>query len=190
MAAATQVPPQTETLLTAEQFFLLSDDDRRTELVQGRIVEVPPTNFRHGIICNRIGRILGSFVEERDLGWVLNNDAGIITARNPDTVRGPDVAFFSYNRIPKGQIPEGYPSVAPELVFEVRSPSDRMTVIAAKVNEYHIAGVLVVCVLDPEAELLAVYVHEELPRRHTLDEELTLPEVFADFAVPVRRFFE
>ena len=54
----------------------------------------------------------------------------------------------------------------------------------------HLAGVLVVCVLDPEAGILAVYPSEELPRRYTADEELTLPEVFPDFRARVRQFLE
>jgi hypothetical protein len=50
--------------------------------------------------------------------------------------------------------------------------------------------VLVVCVLDPDTESVGVYPQNELPRRLTIDEELTLPEVFPDFRAPVRRFFE
>ena len=52
------------------------------------------------------------------------------------------------------------------------------------------AGVLVVCVLDPETESVGVYTENEFPRRLTIDEDLTLPEVFPDFRVPVRQFFE
>lgn len=190
MSPTTQAHPQVETLLTAEQFLARADNGRETELVKGRVVEMPPTGFRHGYITNRIGRILGAFVEERGLGRVLNNDAGIVTGRNPDTVRGPDVSYYSYARLPKDQMPDGYPAVPPELVFEVLSPSDRKSAMTAKVGEYHLAGVLAVCVLDPEAGILAVYPQEELPRRYTADEELTLPEVFPDFRVRVRQFLE
>ena len=34
-----------ETLLTAEEFGQMPDDGRRTELVRGRIVELPPPNW-------------------------------------------------------------------------------------------------------------------------------------------------
>jgi Uma2 family endonuclease len=174
-------------LITAEQFLALPDDGQRSELVQGRIIDMPPAGFRHGYVCNKIGRVLGDFVEHQDLGWVLNNDAGVITGRNPDTVRGPDVAFFSYSRVPKGEAPDGYPGVAPELVFEVISPSNRKTEIHGKIQEYFNAGVQVVCVLDPDAGLLAVYPHGEFPRRYTTDEEFALPELFPDFRATVRQ---
>jgi Uma2 family endonuclease len=189
MISPTSAPINTtERLLTAEEYLALPDDGRQTELVRGRVVEVPPANFRHGVLCNRIGRLIGNFVEDRNLGWVINNDAGVITRRDPNSVRGPDVAFFSYSRVPKGQPPEGCPSVAPELVFEVRSPSDRWLAINAKAGEYLSAGVVVVCVVDPET--VGVYPQNEFPRRLTIDEELTLPEVLPDFRASVRRFFE
>jgi Uma2 family endonuclease len=188
MSPATQ--PQTTALITADQFLARPDDGKRTELIQGRVVEMPPAGFRHGYVCNRIGRVLGDYVDRHDLGWVLNNDAGVVTARNPDTVRDPDVAYFSFSRVPKGAAPEGYPSVGPELVFEVISPSNRKAEMHEKVTEYFKAGVQVVCVLDPDDGLLAVYPRGEFPRRYTADEEFTLPEVFPDFRVTVRRFLD
>lgn len=187
MTTATTAPPA-EALLTAEQYADLPDDGRRTELILGKVVEMPQPGFRHGVLCNRIGRIVGNYVEGRKLGRVLNNDSGVVTRRGPDTVRGPDVAFFSFDRVPAAEEPEGYPAVAPELVFEVRSPSNTWAAVTAKVAEYLAAGVKAVCVLDPDTASVGVYTEGELPRRLTSDEELTLPEVFPDFRVPVREF--
>ena len=63
------------------------------------------------------------FCDEHNLGHVVSNDSGVVTERDPDTVRGADVAFYSYGRVPPGPFPRGYLAVAPELVFEVRSPT-------------------------------------------------------------------
>ena len=60
----------------------------------------------------------------------------------------------------------------------------------AKAGEYLTAGVLVVCVLDPETRTVGIYTADAFPLRKTADEELTLPDVFPDFHVPVRQFFE
>src|SRR5438105_14325285 len=111
----------TTSLLTAEEFRLLPDYGKHRELVRGRIVEMNVPTPRHGYLCNRVGRILGNFAEDRGLGRVMNNDSAVVTAKDPDTLRGPDVSYYSYSRIPKGPIPEGYLDVVPELVFEVRS---------------------------------------------------------------------
>jgi Uma2 family endonuclease len=132
---------------------------------------------------------LRGYIQPRDLGRAVTNDSGVKTERGPDTVRGPDVAFYSYNKVPKGPLPDGY-WPTPELVVGVRSPSDRWADIGAKTMEYLKAGVLAVCVLDPETESVGVYTQNEFPRRLTADEELTLTEVFPDFRVTVRQLFE
>jgi Uma2 family endonuclease len=181
-----------EALLTAEEYWLLPDDGPPTELVRGRIVPMNMPTPRHGYFCNKIGRILGNFVEQRDLGRVMNNDSGILTEHDPDTVRGADVAYFSYERLPRGPVPEGYLDVLPELVVEVRSQTDRWNEIISKVGEYLTAGVGVVCVLDPQSVTATVfYSSDQPPRVFAADDELVLPEVFGDqFRVPVHRFFE
>ena len=82
-------------LLTAEEFGRRPDPGYPEELVRGRIVRMPPPNRRHGQVCSRVVRVLGAYVDEQDLGHVLSNDSGVITERGPDTVRGPDVAFYT-----------------------------------------------------------------------------------------------
>lgn len=177
-------------LLTIEEYALLPDDGFATELVRGRIVEMPPAKPRHGRVCALTTVTLTHFAEERDRGQVFSNDTGIITRRNPDSLRGADVAFYSYVRLPKGPIPEGYLQVAPEAVFEVKSPDDRWKDILEKVSEYLAAGVLVVCVLDPAESLAYVYRADGAPQTFSGDQVLELPEPLAEFRVPVSRFFE
>jgi Uma2 family endonuclease len=177
-------------LLTAEEFGRRPDDGRPEELVRGKIVMSPPPNRRHGKVCSKADRIIGNFVEEHDLGHVLSNDSGVITERDPDTVRGADVAYYSYERLPKGPLPPAYGPEAPELVIEVKSPSDRGPAILQKVAEYLNAGVLYVTVLDPDAESAVVYGPEGTPRTLGRDDELTFPDVLPGFRVVVGRLFE
>ena len=101
-----------------------------------------------------------------------------------------DVGFYSYSRVPRGPLPRGYLAVVPELVFEVRLPTDRWSRILAKVGEYLEAGVTLVCVLDEQTQTARVYRQEEPEQVFTSEQELTLPEVVPDFRVAVRRFFE
>ena len=176
-------------LLTAEEFGRRPDPGYPEELVRGRIVEMPPPKPRHGQICGQVVYWLRRFLEDHDLGHVLCNDAGVITERGPDTVRGPDVAFYSFARVPKGPLPAEYLDVAPELVFEVRSPGDRWAAVLAKVAEYLNAGVAVVCVLDPEPETAHLFFADRPALVRTADEEWAVPELRGDFRVPVRRFF-
>lgn len=180
-----------ERLLTAEEYAQLPDNGVPTELVRGRIVEMNVPNFRHGWLCIRIGRLLGNFVADRDLGYVLGNDAGMITERGPDTVRGPDISFFSYARVPKGADPDGYAEVAPEVVFEVGSARDRWPKILQRVSEFLNADVLTVYVVDAKKETVTVFDADSDPPGRTLkgDDELTFPEPLGGLRITVREIF-
>jgi len=176
--------------MTAEEYEQLPDNGRPSELVRGRIVLVNMPAPRHGEICANIVLLVGAFAKEHGLGRVVCNDSGVITERDPDTVRGADVSFYSYARVPSGPLPKGYLPMLPELVFEVRSPGDEWLEIQAKVQEYLAAGVKVVCVLDPRPQAIHVQSADQPIRLLTGDQEFTLPEVLGDFRVPVQRFFD
>lgn len=180
----------TKTPLTAEEYLSLPDEGVPNELVQGRIVPLDIPFPRHGQICSEIVYLVGRFLDAQDVGHLVCNNSGIITERDPDTVRGADVAFYSYQRVPRGPIPEGYLPVVPELVFEVRSPRDRWGRILAKVAEYLEAGVFVVCVLDQMTERCRVYRSDDPGQEFTAEQELTFPDVLPEFRALVRRFFE
>jgi Uma2 family endonuclease len=182
-------PAGSSRLLTIEEYAALPDDGRPTELVRGEIVEMSRPTPRHGEVCGTTAFHLKRFAVEHDRGRGVTNDAGIITERDPDTLRGADVAFYSYDRVPRGPLPNEYLAVAPEIVFEVKSADDRWTNIYEKIGEYLNAGVLAVVVLDP-AELVAHVFTAEAPRKFRADEVLELPEPLADFRIEVGRLFE
>ena len=177
-------------LITAEQFGRRGDAGFPEELIRGRIVAMSVPDRRHGLVCGRAVRILGNFVDGRDLGRVMSNDSGVIVGRDPDTVRGADVAYYSYARLPKGPLSAGYGPEIPELVVEFRSENDRWPEIIEKVSEYLNAGVLAVVVLDPDPLIAHVFSVLDPPKRLEADEELTLPGILDDFRVRVREFFE
>jgi len=180
----------TQHLMTADEFGLRPDSERIEELVRGRIVMSPPPSREHGMVCNAVGRLFGNFVAEHGLGRVLNNDSGVITERDPDTVRGADVAYYSYGRLPKERSLRGYGPEIPELVFEVLSPSDRWSNLLVKVGEYLNAGVLAVALLDPETREAHVYRSEARPVTLGADDPLTFPDILPGFQVAVGRLFD
>ncbi len=95
------------------------------------------------------------------MGRTFTNDSGILTKRDPDSVRGADVTYYSYGRVPKSESPIGYPNAVPEIVFEVVSPSNTRRQITVKTGEYLNADVNVVCVVDPPRET-AVEIHDKV----------------------------
>jgi Uma2 family endonuclease len=80
--------------------------------------------------------------------------------------------------------------VVPELAIEVKSVFDRWSEINEKIAEYLKAGVLLVCVVDPDTDSVQVHSPDKPTRVLQRDEALTLPEVLPDFHVTVREFFE
>jgi Uma2 family endonuclease len=183
----------TEPLLTADEFMRLHGGETCVELFRGRMVRYPMPGGPHGYICNNASAIITPFVRAHNLGRVFSNDTftRVRPGEKTDTLRGPDLAFISYNRWPKDRaIPQGPLPVAPDLVVEVRSPTDRIPYLSAKASEYLEAGVTVVIVIDPDTESLAVFRENELPIRMHNGDELTLPDVLPAFVVQVQKFFE
>lgn len=177
-------------LLSAKEFLLLPDDGVPKELVRGRIVPMNVPAPRHGLYCSRISRWIGVFAEdEHDLGRVMSNDSGVVTEHNPDTVRGPDVSYYSYERLPKGPLPEGYLDVVPNAAFEVRSPCDSWPKSIARAVELLTAGVSVVCIVDPRTESVHVYENDAAPRILDKGDTLTLSTVLPGWELPIARLF-
>ena len=177
-------------VLTAEEFARRPDPGYPEELVRGRIVPMPMPKPRHGEICGKAVRILGNWADDHDLGRVLSNDTGVVTERGPDTVRGADVSFYSYARVPKGPLPDRYLDTPPDLIVEVLSPSDRWPKVLAKVAEYLDAGTNLVIVLDDPRRQAHMYWADGTIRLLGADDELTIPEMLGEFRVRVGRFFE
>jgi Uma2 family endonuclease len=177
-------------LITAEEYARLPDSGVPTELVRGEVVAMNMPFPRHGQLCVRISRVIGDFAEQRQLGHVLSNDAGIVTSRSPDTVRGGDVWYVSYEKFPAGPLPNSYLPVPPDIVFEVLSEHDRWPNVYAKVAEYLEVGVPVVCVVDPRDETVRLYFADQPESILTAADELTFPNQLPGFAVLVQRLFE
>jgi Uma2 family endonuclease len=178
-----------EKLLTAEEFARMPDPGYPVELVRGRIVSMTPPKPLHGWICNQVAFLITLHLRQVDSCRVFINDTGILTEREPDSLRGADVSFYSYERVPASSSLEEYFDVAPEVVFEVLSPVDRWPKVLARVAEYLEVGVLVVSVVDPKTHSVHVYRPDEPVRVLGADDDWSAPEVFGEFRVPVRQFF-
>jgi Uma2 family endonuclease len=149
-----------------------------------------PPGVRHGRVCLRIGQVVQNFLDENDLGRAMSNDSGVITERGPDTVRGADVSYYSYARLPKDRpLPRAYSDSVPDLVFEVLSPSDAWSRALTKVAEYLNAGVSVVCVVDPDEQVIVKFWPNRPQERLSVGDSLTLEEVLPGFSVLVARLF-
>jgi len=159
--------PNMTPLITAEDL-LKPGVPERADLVRGVLVVHEPPGFRHGEITVRLTIALGTYVDTRHLGRVVAGDAGFKLRSDPDTVRGADIAFVSWERLPQ-ESPVGFPPLGPDLVVEVLSPGDRPGETLAKVADWLSAGTRLVWVIDSERRLARVYRADGTET--TLDEE-------------------
>jgi Uma2 family endonuclease len=177
----------TDQITTAKQ--LLETPNRGPcELVRGELAKMTPAGFEHGRIVGLICTKLGSYVERRRLGIVMGAESGFQLARDPDTVRAPDVAFLQTDRVP-GSREVGFFQGAPDLAVEVLSPSDRASQTLAKVRDWLDAGCRAVWVVDPETRTVTVYRGENRVDTLTVSDLLDSQDVVPGFTLPVAELF-
>lgn len=183
----TRIAPK---LITAEEFAQMPapPDGSRQELVRGVIQTTSRPGFRHGKVSFRIAKLLDKHVEPNHLGHVVP-ETGVVTEHGPDTVRGPDVAFWSVVKVPLDQEPAGYPDAVADLCVEVLSPRQDRKKIFEKVREYLWSGVRLIWVVDPEDRTVTVYRSPEEGRLLHEGATLSGEDVVPGFSVSVAEFF-
>ena len=175
--------------MTAVEYAALEEDGLRHELQGGWLLSEPRPFPRHGQIQVRVAHALVEFVERNDLGVVLT-DCGFLLSRNPDTVRGPDVAFVSRERYDSHDEAEGYFRGGPDLAVEILSPSNRPGEIHAKVADYLAAGSKLVWVVDPDRRRAGTYRNLLAPRHVPIDALLDGEDVVPGFSVTVAELLD
>lgn len=185
----TNLPPTEKTArLTGEELLALGDVGP-VELVKGELVEVTPAGHPHSYYEGNVYAALRKFVREHKLGRVLVGEVGIYTHRNPDTVRGADVAYISNERLDQVES-QSYLDVAPELIVEILSPNDRWVEVMAKLDEYFAANVLTVWVVDPQRQQIYVYHSPTEVERFTAEESISGGDVLSGLNIVVAELFE
>lgn len=146
-----------QTVTTADQLYALPDDGNRYELIEGVLSIMSPAGSEHGRIAGRIFLRLAAHVEQHELGETYAAETGFRIGESPDTVRAPDAAFASRERLEAVAPTHGYLPLAPDLVVEVVSPNDSFSSVEAKAADWLQAGCQVVLVADPSNLTIHVY---------------------------------
>ena len=168
----------------------LPDDGHRYDLIRGELQRTSPTGPRHARLANRLARAIDNFVAEHDLGDGFIAEQGFILSRDPDSLVSPDYAFVSWARLPAdGELIRCAP-LAPDLVLEVLSPSDRPDPVDDKIAEYLRAGVRLVLVFDPDAGTVTACTPSAAPRVYSAADTLSGGDVLPGFQVRIAELFK
>ncbi len=182
------VPMSTRTLLSAEEFLTLPGDEPR-ELIRGEVVDMTPPGQRHGFVCANVAYVLNEWARRVKAGVVLTNDSTVLTERDPDTVRGPDVQFIARHRLTPAFPARGSAATPPDLIVEVVLETDLGHRVIETIVEFLDAGVQEVWVVEPEGQFVEVFHLETRPRRVEGEEPLESPQLLPGFRCSVSEFF-
>ncbi len=140
--------------MTVDQLLALPDDGQLYELVEGRLVRMPPSGGGASNIGLRLASALQTFAEPAGLGVVTGADGEYVLSApgGVETAFAPDAAFVRADRAPARSSPEWEKAwrLAPDLAAEVASPNQYRPELADKARRYLAAGVRLVWVVWPK----------------------------------------
>ena len=180
----------TERLLTAADLLRLDSEGVRGELIRGVLCKTMPAGQEHGEIVVNLVIALGAFVKPRRLGRLAASDSGVWLERSPDTVREPDIAYFSAARMPLGERITGYAQVPPDLVVEVTSPSDSRRAANDKALMWLHYGVRLVWVVHPQTRTIEAHRQGQTVAVLSTEDALDGGDVLPGFTCPVADVFD
>ncbi|WP_437877341.1 Uma2 family endonuclease [Sorangium sp. So ce513] len=171
--------PSTTKGMTFDEAARLDPDAQPGELVDGEWVPMTKNTWRHGELVVNVSVLLKLYAREHP-GWsVAGGDPGTRLARNPDRLRGPDVAMARTERLPKGKGAEGWLDGAPDLAVEILGDGQSASDVLKKALEYLAAGAAMVWVIDADPQRVMVLTPPDhvriLGRDDALDGGAALP---------------
>ncbi|MEO0223241.1 MAG: Uma2 family endonuclease [candidate division WOR-3 bacterium] len=98
--------------------YLKLDDDKRYEVINGRLYEMPAPNFEHQRILIILATKMRKFTEDKGFGEIVPSPFDVILSE--DIVVQPDIVFISNENLEN--IKEGRLFGTPDLVVEIVSP--------------------------------------------------------------------
>ena len=173
---------------TEDDLYALTGDERH-ELVAGALVSEPAPKWTHAHVQMRLSKLLAEYADASGAGHAVG-PTGYVLARDPDTVRVPDLSFVGNLRLAAMGDPARFLVGAPDLAVEILSPSDRPNEMHAKVADYLAAGARCVWVVDPSSRSVRVYRTLLQSRRVEEGDLLEEEDVLPGFSVPVKTLFD
>ena len=177
-------------LLSADDLLRLYSEGVRGELIRGVLCETMSTGELHGKVVTNLVIAVGVFVKADRLGTLLASDSGVRLERDPDTVREPDIAFTSAERLPLDAWNPGYSEVVPDLVVEVASPGDSRRELNDKAQMWLRYGVRLVWVVHPNTRTVDVHPADGTAVTLAEDDSLEGMDVLPGFACLVSAIFD
>ncbi|MBW4623506.1 MAG: Uma2 family endonuclease [Cyanosarcina radialis HA8281-LM2] len=184
-----KVKKQSRQAIADEELMLISSKNpelRFERNADGTLVTMPPTGAISGNRELKAGHYLLTWVESHDLGEVFGPSTGFKLANN--AVRAPDAAFVSKERLPADweDREDGFLDLAPDFVIEIRSKSDSLEELKAKMEEYRANGVCLGWLIDRQNQQALVYRIDGSMTQYPATAILSGEDVVPGFTLPLK----
>ncbi|PSN16143.1 hypothetical protein C7271_20410 [filamentous cyanobacterium CCP5] len=159
MATILNLEPLTQSL-SREQFRHLCQSNPNLQLErspQGKLVIVSPVGGESGNQEATLITKVGIWNEQTQLGYVFSSSTIFSLPDGGD--RSPDVAWVAKSRWEalRPEEREAFPPICPDFLIELRSRSDRLPPLQAKMQEYLDSGLRLGWLIDPQNQQVEVY---------------------------------
>lgn len=157
---------------------------------EGEILVMPPTfsltSARNGEIATQLTR----WAAEDGRGVVCESSGGFVLPNGAR--RSPDASWIAKEEIRKlnEESLRGYWHLCPAFVIELRSQSDRLPILRAKMLEYMANGTQLGWMIDPETRTVAVYQPDREPESLAEADSITGEGPVAGFVLDLRRVWD
>jgi Uma2 family endonuclease len=123
----------------------------------GEIVVMTPAGFGSSNMNVKISRLLDEWAERDGRGTTTESSGGY--SLRDGSVRAPDAAWISFERLLplNDKQKTGFAPVCPEFVIELKSPSDRLSQLRAKMEMWIANGAEVAWLIDPQRKVVEIY---------------------------------
>lgn len=155
--------------------------DHRLELVGGDVIVMSPSGYESDEVATRMAAKLFNWVDDRRLGRITGSSAGF-TLPNADT-RAPDVSFVQAERLRRS--PRSFAELAPDLMVEVKSPTDSLSKLRAKIDAFLAAGTRVGILVNPEQRWVEIRRSLQTPVTLHDGDILTVPDLLPGWEVQI-----
>ena len=177
--------------LSDEQFYQLchnNDEWRLEQTAQGELIIMPPVGAISGNREADLNADLVIWNRQTKLGKVFSSST-IFTLPN-GAKRSPDVAWIAKERwdaLPLEE-QEKFAKICPDFVIELRSRTDSLTQLQAKMEEYLVNGVRLGWLIDPMSQQVAIYRPNQAVEISSLPTTLSGENVLPEFTLELPLF--
>lgn len=131
--------------------------DLRLELTaRGDLIIMPPTGWDTGRRNSSLNRLVGNWAEENGTGIVFDSSTGFKLPNG--ATRSPDVSWIKRSRLEAlSPDPNKFLPLCPDFAIELRSASDALLPLQAKMQEYIDNGLQLGWLIDPKRKSVEIY---------------------------------